>query len=114
MTINWRNINRYVFYVFMTLSIILPLISVIFYLGLTEGGIKFFNGTVSKTAIFWTRVVASGDVLFAFLAFKAMVGNSNDLVRTVLQGLFLYALFHFGAYFHASILVEAQPTYMTV
>ena len=74
----------------MFMGFILPSISVYLYVFLTEGTIKFFKGTPSDTAMFWTRVVGSADALFAYLSLVGLFTNSNKLIKVILKGQFIY------------------------
>lgn len=82
---------------------LLPIPSIALYV-LTPGGtVQHFNGEATPTAKFWCSVTASGDAVVSYLMFTAIVSKSAEVRRLVIRANWLYALFHFGAfwYWHA-------------
>lgn len=79
---------------------VLPIPSIALYV-LTPGGtVQHFNGVVTNAAKFWCSVAASGDAVVSFLMFAAIYTKSAEVRKLVLRANWLYALFHFGAFWY--------------
>jgi hypothetical protein len=87
--------------------------SVFLYLFLTEGTIKFFNGTVTPTAMFWTKTIASGDLLIGFIGFRALIGDFS-MKKFAVQCNFVYGVLHFGSFWYASTFIQKHKSFMDI
>jgi hypothetical protein len=101
-------LNFYIFFYGMG-----ALVSVGLYFFHTEGTIKFFSGEVSNTSIFWTKTVGSGDLLVAFICFRALIGNA-EAKKLAVQSNFLYGVFHFGMFWYADKYLTPHKKFMSI
>ena len=58
------------------------------------------------------RAVASGDALSCFLSYKALRSTSKKELRTILQSLFVYSLFHFGSFWFSHNFLKPHPDFI--
>jgi hypothetical protein len=86
-------------------------ISVLLYVFMTEETIRFFNGIVTPTALFWTKTSASGDLLLAFIGFRGLMGDFS-MKKFAVQCYFVYGVAHFGSFWYSSTFIEKHQSFM--
>ncbi|KAJ3040418.1 hypothetical protein HK097_002564 [Rhizophlyctis rosea] len=84
--------------------------SVFLYLIVPLGTIQYFGGTPTPTAEFWARVVAAGDLFFAYLAFECLRPSASEELRQAgARAMAVYGLCHFSTFRFDSVLRSAHP-----
>jgi len=94
---------------FLIFNCVLVLVSVCGYYLHPAGTITHFGGTPTPSAIVWVRIVASGDLLLAFLMWNAYKAPPAVQALTV-KSMGFYTTFHCGGFLWGHYFVEPQPT----
>jgi hypothetical protein len=96
--------------IFFWMGFVLPIPSILLYEFLTKGTVEYFGGTPSPTAMFWCSIAASGDAMVSTMCFTVLRNPSNvGLRQSVLLGMAVYSIFHFGGFLKAHYLYEPHP-----
>jgi hypothetical protein len=96
--------------IFFWLGFLAPIPSIILYVFLTEGTVEYFGGTPSPTALFWCSIAASGDSIVSAMSYSVLKYPRNmELRRSVLWGMAVYSIFHFGGFLRAHYTHEPHP-----
>ena len=78
-------------------------ISVPLYLISPSGTASYFGGTPSSTSDSWVRIVASGDLLLAYICYS-LANKEEELQNLALRSVGIYGVFHCGSYLAAHYL----------
>jgi hypothetical protein len=95
--------------IYLWLIVILPWLSSLLYIFFPGETIKYFGGTPTSTGEFWVQVVASGDIVIGFLALIGLKTHHNEVLKSVLQAIAVYNIFHMSTFWYDHVFRKAHP-----